>query len=69
MIILTGSFSHLVPDTLKDPVVILQWCYWGLTPAALVYLLYRTTGAEDISGDSCQAAAISAETEREKTAS
>jgi hypothetical protein len=50
MIISSNSLSNSVLNSfvndLKDPVAILQWCYWMLTPTALIYLLYRTTGSE-----------------------
>jgi MFS family permease len=65
VILLPSSLSNSV---LNDPVAILQWCYWILTPATLIYLLYRTTGAESIAGNSNQAAVIPLETEPEKTA-
>jgi MFS family permease len=68
VIFLSASLSSVVPDTLKDPVAILQWCYWGLTPAALIYLLYRTTGAEAMAGNGYQAASIPTDTEHTKTA-
>ncbi len=80
VMILSGSLLSPVSipllSCLKDPVAILQWCYWALTPAALIYLLYRTTGAqiggepEDELGDKdVQAMPIQVKTEREKTAS
>ena len=46
VLILSESVSNPLLSGLKDPVTILQWCYWVLTPAALIYLLYRTTGAQ-----------------------
>lgn len=48
----------------SSPVLILQWCYWALTPAALIYLYYRTTGVETI-----QTEITTTETESETTAS
>lgn len=57
-----------VLNELKDPVVMLQWCYWVLTPTALIYLLYRAPGAEGIPDSSYQAVPILVETEREKKA-
>ncbi len=69
MMILPAPLSSPVINSLEDPVALLQWCYWVLTPTALIYLLYRTTGADDILVGSHQAAAIPAEIEREKTAS
>jgi MFS family permease len=62
-------FSGSLLNGLNNPVAILQWCYWVLTPAALIYLLYRTTGAEDVLGGCYPAASILPETEREKTTS
>jgi hypothetical protein len=46
VLILSESVSTPLLSSLKDPVTILQWCYWVLTPTALIYLLYRTTGPQ-----------------------
>jgi MFS family permease len=76
VLILSESVSTPLLSSLKDPVTILQWCYWILTPTALIYLLYRTTGPqvggepEDEPGHkSAQAAPIGLEIECGKTAS
>jgi MFS family permease len=69
---LSNSVLNSLLINLKGPVVILQWCYWMLTPTALIYLLYRTTGSETktegISGFKKQTAPILVEIESEMKA-
>jgi hypothetical protein len=69
---LSNSVLNSLLINLKGPVVILQWCYWMLTPIALIYLLYRTAGSETktegISGCKKQTAPILVEIESEMKA-
>lgn len=59
MVVIDGS--EVASGYFKPPMLMLQYCYWILTPAALIYLLYRTTG--DVKKD-----VIQVEIERETIA-
>jgi len=72
LIVWSGSLSNpvsdLILDRLENPIVALQWCYWVMTPTALIYLLYRLTAFEAGNKDN-RTAPIQVETGPEKIAS